>query len=149
MAEADAAAAAAKDAQLKDLRTLFTAPEMLTEDGEINQEYFRPKRALHRNQEWSESDDDLLLQGIAQYGVGEWKLISDELLPLWEPYELRDHAARLFGHFKVTETYKGWKVERDIVEKEYAKNKEEAMAEGMWHPKLKMRMPVSVPFQKP
>lgn len=77
-----------KQEMARKLRMLFSPPEMLDENGNINQQYFRPSRQLFNQQaveslRWSEAQDLALLAGILQYGVHDWSSIILEYLPNW------------------------------------------------------------------
>lgn len=50
-------------------------------------------------------------QGLEQYGVGQWREISDSLLPQWDETALRIKAARLLGSQSLAR-YVGWKGDR-------------------------------------
>jgi hypothetical protein len=70
------------------LRMLFSPPEMLDDDGKINQTYFRPTRQLFnplsiQSLKWSEWQDSALLAGITQHGLHDWSSIIVEYLPNW------------------------------------------------------------------
>lgn len=50
-------------------------------------------------------------QGLEQFGVGQWREISDALLPQWDETSLRIKAARLMGSQSLAR-YVGWKGDR-------------------------------------
>lgn len=52
-----------------------------------------------------------LSQGLEQFGVGQWREISDTLLPQWDETSLRIKAARLMGSQSLAR-YVGWKGDR-------------------------------------
>jgi hypothetical protein len=61
--------------------------------------YFKPpKNAVPVvSKKWTDTEKELLLQGLAEYGVGHFREISERLLPEWAPNDLRVKAIRLMG----------------------------------------------------
>lgn len=51
----------------------------------IRTRYFRPKVEPQQSEEraWTDVERDLLIQGIQQYGIGNWNDIRKELLNEW------------------------------------------------------------------
>eukprot|EP01103_Thecamoeba_quadrilineata_P020322 TRINITY_DN865_c0_g1_i1.p1 TRINITY_DN865_c0_g1~~TRINITY_DN865_c0_g1_i1.p1 ORF type:complete len:404 (-),score=108.82 TRINITY_DN865_c0_g1_i1:168-1325(-) len=104
------------------LRLKFTVPEMLTEEGTINHEYFKPKRThLRFARKWGDKEKELLITGIQKFGVGSWSAIRNEFLPAWEETELRLKSARLIGRQSL-QAYKGWKGDHEAIAAEYQRN---------------------------
>ncbi|KAL0482129.1 hypothetical protein AKO1_013333 [Acrasis kona] len=82
------------------MRMLFSPPDMLDDDGQICQQYFRPSRQLFNTQaimslKWSETQDLALLSGILEHGVHDWPSIVLEHLPNWDAQALCDRASIL------------------------------------------------------
>lgn len=100
----------------KNMRLMFSVPEMLHPDGSINQVYFKPKRLdiFDRSTllNWGEPQDKCLLKGILQYGINDWSSIIIDYLPNWDARELRQQAIRLIGATSEDDleaTYLEWK----------------------------------------
>ncbi|CAL8462744.1 g2277 [Coccomyxa elongata] len=117
---------------VKDLRRILSPPDMIAEDGSVNQEFFKPKKVvLVDDKKWGSAERDLLYQGLEKYGVGKWGDICAELLPRWDEQAVRVKAARLLGSQSLAR-YVGWKGNREAVEAEYSKNKELGERIGCW-----------------
>ncbi|KAI7881047.1 hypothetical protein K492DRAFT_129326 [Lichtheimia hyalospora FSU 10163] len=103
-------------------------------DGSLNQDYFRPPRGSKRapTRKWTDTEKDLLIEGIEKYGIGNFGEISKELLPKWTTNELRIKCIRLIGRQNL-QLYRGWKGNADDIAREYAYNK----ALGIKHGTLK------------
>ena len=54
------------------MRKEFSSKNSILTTGELNHKYFQTKIGQY----WSEQEDDLLLIGIASFGVGKWDLIK-------------------------------------------------------------------------
>ncbi|CAG8545884.1 6097_t:CDS:2 [Ambispora leptoticha] len=109
---------------------------MIHPDGTLNQAYFRPTQGAILSQsngqrKWTEKERSLLIQGIAKYGIGHFREISDNLLPDWSAQDLRVKTMRLMGRQNL-QLYKDWKGNEDAIRKEYEKNKEIGVKTGMW-----------------
>ncbi|CAG8535912.1 10010_t:CDS:2 [Ambispora gerdemannii] len=109
---------------------------MIHPDGTLNQAYFRPTQGAILSQsngqrKWTEKERSLLIQGIAKYGIGHFREISDNLLPGWGAQDLRVKTMRLMGRQNL-QLYKDWKGNEDAIRKEYEKNKEIGVKTGMW-----------------
>ena len=46
---------------------------------------------------WTDTEKELLLKGLEDYGVGHFREISENLLPDWAPNDLRVKAMRVLG----------------------------------------------------
>lgn len=108
------------------LRMLFSPPEMLHEDGNINQDYFRPhdislyrmgnsgRNATRetrgvkdktlaqfehclRQITWSKELDTLLMRSVQRYGCTAWSDIIWNDLPNWDARELAERCCILLG----------------------------------------------------
>jgi hypothetical protein len=78
----------AKQESARKLRMIFSPPEMLDDNGNISQQYFRPSRQLFNQNaiqsiRWAEAQDLALLYGIAKHGLRDWSAIILEFLPNW------------------------------------------------------------------
>jgi hypothetical protein len=58
-------------------------------DGTLNQEYFQPPKGMiltePQTRAWTEKQRQLLIQGISKHGIGQFRKISQDLLPEWVP----------------------------------------------------------------
>lgn len=79
-------------------------------DGSLNQAYFNSSDLIFEEQKkfWNLESKQLLLRGINEYGIGQFRKISNDLLPEWTPLELRQKTMRLIGRQNL-QLYKGWK----------------------------------------
>jgi hypothetical protein len=61
--------------------------KMIHSDGTLNQEYFQPPEGIvltePQPRTWTDSERKLLIQGIQEYGIGQFRKISQTLLPAW------------------------------------------------------------------
>ena len=66
------------------MRRLLSPPAMLrAADGAIDQEFFRPKKVVTlEERRWGDAERDALHRGLEKHGVGKWREIGDELLPV-------------------------------------------------------------------
>ncbi|EFC47207.1 predicted protein [Naegleria gruberi] len=89
-----------KQLECKKLRMLFSPPEMLTEDGEIEESYFRPDPSRIFNMDclktltWNKTDEELLRRGINEFG-NDWTAIILKYLPNWDAKELQEKCKQL------------------------------------------------------
>ena len=114
------------------LRLKFTPKEMLTEEGWLNQEFFRPKFDKLSVRQWSEKEKEKLYDGILKYGIGSWKDIQTNCgLKDWTGPELSAKTKRIIGRQSI-QSYSGWKGNKDQIQREYNKNKEIGTQLGCW-----------------
>jgi len=115
------------------MRLMFSPKDMISEDGSLNQEYFKPKQEILglKIKKWKDEERKLLIQGIEKYGIGNWKQIKEELLPLWVESELRVKASFLIGRQSL-KLYKGWKGDEEAIRKEFEKNEKIGKEFGCW-----------------
>ncbi|KAG9303199.1 hypothetical protein G9A89_000734 [Geosiphon pyriformis] len=108
---------------------------MIHADGTLNQGYFRPTQGAilsnGQQRKWGEKERKLLIQGIASYGIGHFREISEQILPEWSAQDLRVKTMRLMGRQNL-QLYKDWKGNEESIKKEYVKNKEIGLKTGMW-----------------
>ncbi|KAJ3323485.1 hypothetical protein HDV06_001762 [Boothiomyces sp. JEL0866] len=127
---------------IKQTRLLFCKrnefPEtknMINSDGTLNQEYFQPPKGMVLTEpivrQWTEKQKALLIQGISEHGIGQFRRISQSLLPEWTPQELRLKTIRLIGRQNL-QLYKNWKGSEEDIKREYAQNKAIGQKFGCW-----------------
>ena len=111
--------------------------DIIFEDGTLNQQYFQPKEIIQEPERlWTSEHRALLLKGIEQEGIGNFKKIQ-ELLPEWVKFvnksaqELRLKTARLIGRQNL-QLYKDCKLSEEDILKEYQLNKEIGVELGQW-----------------
>ncbi|KAI9209820.1 uncharacterized protein BJ171DRAFT_594835 [Polychytrium aggregatum] len=100
---------------------------IIDDDGFLNQDYFRPPKgallAAPSTNKWTEKERALLIQGIEKYGIGHFREISEELLPNWQPNDLRIKTMRLMGRQNL-QLYQGWRGGEPDIKLEHKKNRE-------------------------
>ncbi|GFR52356.1 hypothetical protein Agub_g14900 [Astrephomene gubernaculifera] len=118
-----------------DMRRRFSPPSMLSPDGSINQDFFKPKRivVLQQRSKWGPAQREALYKGLEVHGVGKWREIAADFLRggKWDDQQIRMHAAKLLGSQSLAR-YVGWKGIKEKVEQEYARNKAIGEATGCW-----------------
>ncbi|DBB09808.1 hypothetical protein WJX82_006732 [Trebouxia sp. C0006] len=115
-----------------DMRAAFSPAAMLTEEGSINQEFFKPtKVVMVDDKKWGDNERDLLYQALEKHGVGNWREISEQYLPKWDDQAIRIKASRLMGSQSLAR-YIGWKGNREAVDAERAVNKAIGDRTGCW-----------------
>jgi hypothetical protein len=93
------------------IRKEFKATEnIIHPDGTLNQAYFQSSDLMFEEPKriWNDECKRLLLKGIKENGIGQFRKISTDLLPDWTPQELRQKTMRLMGRQNL-QLYKGWK----------------------------------------
>jgi hypothetical protein len=109
--------------------------KLITAQGMLNQEYFEPpadwKLYPQIQREWTEEFRGLLIQGIKEFGIGQFRSISQKYLPDWTPNELRLKTIKLIGRQNLS-SYKNWKGGEEEIAEEYRKNKEIGQKFGCW-----------------
>jgi hypothetical protein len=104
---------------------------------------------MPQERKWTEKERELLIQGIEKHGIGNFRVISEELLPEWvnlllamsssnlltvllqSANDLRIKTMRLMGRQNLQE-YKGWKGTLDDIKEEYERNKRIGLACNAW-----------------
>ena len=56
----------------KNMRETLSTPGMIDTEGSINHSYFRVKKGAY----WSEKEQQALLRGLENFGIGNWKDIK-------------------------------------------------------------------------
>ncbi|KAI7826780.1 hypothetical protein BX661DRAFT_224936 [Kickxella alabastrina] len=106
-----------KQEWIKQMRLQFSRrpefPEthsIIDDEGMLNQEYFQPpKDALPEiERKWGDAEKSKLLEGIATYGIGHFREISENLLSDWSGNDLRMKSIRVMGRQNL-QLYKDWK----------------------------------------
>ena len=112
------------------MRTQLCPPEMVDQDGNFEEVYFKPR--MRNNMEWTEKEKNGLIEGVVEFGVGHWMQIRRAKLREWDEVEIRLKCARLMGRQDLSE-YQDWKGDAAQMEQERAKNKAAADAgKGVW-----------------
>jgi len=89
-----------KQKQCRKLRMLFSPPEMLDTNGDIQESYFRPDPSRIFNLDslqrltWNKTDEELLEKGIKEFG-NDWTAIILKYLPNWDATELKERSEQL------------------------------------------------------
>ncbi|KAL9654608.1 hypothetical protein ABK040_006670 [Willaertia magna] len=89
-----------KQEKCRKLRMLFSPPELLNEDGSIDESYFRPNPSKLFNSDclqkltWSKKEDEALREGIKEFGE-DWTSIILKYLPDWDALELKEKTKEL------------------------------------------------------
>ncbi|KAI8099352.1 uncharacterized protein BX664DRAFT_254275 [Halteromyces radiatus] len=102
-------------------------------DGRLNQDYFRPPKNYKAEaaRKWTDVEKELLIQGIAKHGIGNFGLISKESMPKWSTNDLRVKCIRLIGRQNL-QLYRGWKGNAEDIAREYERNKAIGLKFGTW-----------------
>jgi hypothetical protein len=82
----------------KDLRVRLCSFPLIDSQGNINHDYFSDVPGAH----WSQQDQDSLLAGIEQYGVGDYEKIKDLLLNK-DVIEIKLRTCMLLGAHNIEE----------------------------------------------
>ncbi|KAJ1673045.1 hypothetical protein EV182_005995 [Spiromyces aspiralis] len=115
-------------------REEFPETHSIVDDlGNLNQDYFRPPKDSKPEVErkWSEEERRKLIEGIATYGIGHFREISENLLSDWSPNDLRMKCIRLIGRQNL-QLYKDWKGDEGAIKREYERNKEIGLKHNAW-----------------
>lgn len=75
-----------------ELRKCFSKKECIKSNGELNHKYFQTKI----NQYWSEDDNEKLMKGIEEFGVGAWTEIKNKYLKNWTETDLKLRSGYIF-----------------------------------------------------
>lgn len=122
----------ARDAWVHGMRARFSPANLVSDDGTLNQDFFKPERVVFvTGKRWGAEEKERLYQGLEKHGVGRWREIGEELLPQWDDQFLRIKTGRLFGSQSLAR-YVGWKGSKSAVEAEYQKNKVLGESLGCW-----------------
>ena len=68
-----------RDKYVLEMRKTFSNPNSINTNGDLNHRYFQTKIGQY----WTDKDNDLLIKGISEYGIGAWETIKDKLLKNW------------------------------------------------------------------
>lgn len=79
------------------MRKLFSNKNSITPKGELNHKYFHSKKGQY----WSEEDNDNLIKGIEEFGVGAWAEIRAKYLKNWSEMDLKLRTGYLLKSFNV------------------------------------------------
>ena len=91
-------------------------------DGSLNLKYFNVKKGHY----WSHKENELLIEGVIEYGATNFKDIRKECLKDWTETEIRLRICKLLRRYNLDD-YKDHKFScEDEIVKEAKKNREEA-----------------------
>lgn len=110
----------------RELRKALCSPPITTPSGDINPLYFQSAPGQY----WSEDDQEGLLRGIKQFGVGRDSQIRERFLPHKTVEEIHLRTCLLVGAHDLTAAL-GVKSKARL-EAMYDDNKSRAEAEGLW-----------------
>jgi hypothetical protein len=79
------------------MRKLFSYSSSITPTGELNHKYFHSKKGQY----WSEEDNQNLIKGIEEFGVGAWAEIRAKYTQNWSEMDLKLRTGYLFKSFNV------------------------------------------------
>jgi hypothetical protein len=115
--------------------------QIIHSDGSLNQEYFQPPKGMvlqePQSRSWTDQNRLLLIQGIEEHGIGQFRKISQQYLPDWvsllnqTPNELRLKTIRLIGRQNL-QLYKGWKGNEMEIKQEFEYNKQIGLEFNSW-----------------
>ena len=81
---------------------------------------------------WTEKEEQGLIEGVQEFGVGHWMQIRRSKLREWDEVEIRLKCARLMGRQDLS-SYQDWKGDAAQMAQERANNKAKADAgDGVW-----------------
>ena len=116
----------------KAMRLAFSPPAMLTSDGSIRQEHFKPKQVYYAEPKTFGSEERAaLLKGLDSHGVGAWNPIREQLLPSWDNNTLRLKTCRLLGIQNLS-TFQGFLITEKEVEAIQAAHHKLGEQTGCW-----------------
>lgn len=113
---------------------------IIFEDGSLNQEYFQPPKGtvlVDKVRTWTPKCRELLIKGIGEFGIGQFRKISNTYLSEWvdainqTAQELRLKTIRLIGRQNL-QLYKNWKGSEQDIQSEYQINKEIGLDLNAW-----------------
>ncbi|KAF9559611.1 hypothetical protein EC968_006532 [Mortierella alpina] len=130
----------ARQQRINELRLKFCVRDefpitknMIHPDGTLNQDYFRPPKGAKAEvaRKWTDKERELLIKGIEKHGIGHFREISEEFLPLWSGNDLRVKSMRLMGRQNL-QLYKDWKGNEQDMAREFELNKAIGLKYGAW-----------------
>ncbi|KAG9327251.1 hypothetical protein KVV02_002704 [Mortierella alpina] len=130
----------ARQQRINELRLKFCVRDefpitknMIHSDGTLNQDYFRPPKGAKAEvaRKWTDKERELLIKGIEKHGIGHFREISEEFLPLWSGNDLRVKSMRLMGRQNL-QLYKDWKGTEQDMAREFELNKAIGLKYGAW-----------------
>ncbi|KAF9959202.1 hypothetical protein BGZ72_010138 [Mortierella alpina] len=130
----------ARQQRINELRLKFCVRDefpitknMIHSDGTLNQDYFRPPKGAKAEvaRKWTDKERELLIKGIEKHGIGHFREISEEFLPLWSGNDLRVKSMRLMGRQNL-QLYKDWKGNEQDMAREFELNKAIGLKYGAW-----------------
>ncbi|CAG9329720.1 unnamed protein product [Blepharisma stoltei] len=83
----------------KELRRILSGVPIVDQEGSINHRYFADFPGAY----WSQDDENQLLKGIEDFGVGEYEEIAEKYMPNKSPIELKLRTCILLGAYNLDE----------------------------------------------
>jgi hypothetical protein len=68
-----------RDKYVTEMRKAFSNPNSIHQNGEINHKYFQTKIG----QFWTEKENELLIKGLHEYGIGQWAEMKSKYFKTW------------------------------------------------------------------
>ncbi|EFN55627.1 hypothetical protein CHLNCDRAFT_133791 [Chlorella variabilis] len=105
---------------VKQMRSAFSPEGMCKADGEVDQDFFKPKNIIIRlkdDEKWGAAQKEALYKGLERYGVGKWREMINSFpeLSRYKDTDVRVHAGRLLGAQSLAR-HVGWKGDRAAVD---------------------------------
>lgn len=118
-----------------EMRRAFSSKDSILENGDINHKYFQTKVGQY----WGIDQENLLLKGIEEFGVGLWDQIKHKYLKSRSETELKLRTCILLKLSNIDE-YFGKKFTLNEIKKEAQKNEKEGIeqkrfSEGIYYNK--------------
>ncbi|PVU89366.1 hypothetical protein BB561_005400 [Smittium simulii] len=105
---------------------------IIDQEGNLKQEYFSQFQEIEEEErKWGAEEREKLILGIEKYGIGHFREISEEFLPLWSTNDLRVKAMRVIGRQNL-QLYKDWKGNKEELEHEFNRNKQIGLSLNTW-----------------
>ncbi|PSC74381.1 hypothetical protein C2E20_2190 [Micractinium conductrix] len=107
------------------MRAAFSPEGMCRPDGEIDQDFFKPKNIIIRlkeDEKWGAAQREALYRGLERFGVGKWNYIIQAApaeLGRYSDTDVRVHAARMLGSQSLAR-HVGWKGDKVAVDAQRA-----------------------------
>lgn len=112
-------------AWVRQMRAAFSPEGMCLPNGEIDQDFFKPRNIIIRLKEeekWGPAQREALYKGLERFGVGKWREIIQAFpaeLGRYKDTDVRVHAGRLLGAQSLAR-HVGWKGDRAAVDAQRA-----------------------------
>ncbi len=111
-----------------EMRKTFSNKNSILENGNINHNYFQTKVGLY----WGIEENNQLMKGIEEYGVGVFDKIKHKYLRKWSETEIKLRTCILLKCFNIEEYYKK-KLNVHEIKKESDNNQREGIEKRKFH----------------